>query len=476
MNNTIIQCDVAVLGSGPGGYTAAFRSADLGKKVVLIEKHARIGGVCLNVGCIPSKTLLHAAEIITEAKEAGSYGITFNAPKIDIETLRKKKDAVVTKLTRGLGALAKARNVDILHGTGTFAGEHEITVSGTDSNYTVHFDHAIIAVGSQPVRLPFLPNEDPRIWNSTDALNLPFVPDHLAILGGGIIGLEMAEVYASLGSKITIIEMLDKIIPPADADVVKPLSDRLRKNYNAVYTSTKVTSVQAEKDGLIISMEGDNAPQSIHADALLAAVGRHAMGASIGAEKIGVPVDAKGFIAVDAQMRTPVPHIYAIGDVTGNPMLAHKAAHQGKIAAEVIAGMNSAFTPMTIPSVAYTNPEVAWAGYTEKEAKSAGIPYKKGIFPWTASGRALSADKAQGSTKALFHKETGRLIGVGIAGARAGDLLAEGVLAIEMGADAADIALTIHAHPTFSETLAFAAEMVEGTITDAMPPKKQAGD
>ncbi len=474
MSNTI-KCDMAVLGSGPGGYTAAFRAADLGKQVVLIEKHKTIGGVCLNVGCIPSKTLLHASEVISEVKEAAAYGLKYAEPEIDIDKLRNKKNDVVAKLTGGLGSLAKARKVQIIEGIGKFRNSREITVSSTNNpadETIISFEHAVIAVGSRPVTLPFLPLNDDRIWNSTDALNIPFIPRHLAVLGGGIIGLEMAEVYASLGSKITIIEMMNQIIPPADADMVRNLAARLKKEYEGVYTSTRVTSVEAKKEGLTIVMEGEKAPEAIQADALLTAVGRRPMGKDIGAEEIGITVDEHGFIKVDSQLRTSLPHIFAVGDVTGNPMLAHKAVHEGKTAAEVISGMKSAFAPMTIPSVAYTNPEIAWAGYTEKQAKEEGIPYEKGVFPWAASGRALSAGKTAGSTKALFHKETGRLIGLGINGARAEDLLAEGVLAMEMGADAKDIASSIHAHPTFSETLAFAAEMANGTITDALPPKK----
>lgn len=471
--NKSIQCEVAVLGGGPGGYTAAFRAADLGKKVVLIEKEERLGGVCLNVGCIPSKTLLHAAEVITEAREAAAYGLKFAEPEINVDVLRQKKDEVINRLTGGLKKLAQARKVTIVQGTGTFSTNHTLEVAAAEGLMEVQFEHAVIAAGSSPVQLPFLPHNDERIWNSTDALSIPFVPGHLAVLGGGIIGLEMAEVYSALGSQITVIEMLNQIIPPADSDMVRPLAQRLRKDYRAVYTSTKLTAVEAAKDTLKISLEGEKAPKSIEADALLVAVGRIPNGKNLGVENLGITVDERGFIPVDRQMRTAVPHIFAIGDVAGGPMLAHKAVHEGKTAAEVTAGMKSAFTPITIPSVAYTTPEVAWAGYTEKQAREEGIPCEKGVFPWAASGRALSADKAAGSTKALFHRETGRLIGAGIVGARAGDLLAEAVLAMEMGADAADIGGTVHAHPTFAETLAFAAEMAEGTITDALPPKKQ---
>ena len=489
-----IQCDLAVIGGGPGGYTAAFRAADLGKAVVLIEEGERIGGVCLNVGCIPSKTLLHAAEIIAEARDAAAYGVQFPAPEIDLDTLRGKKDQVIGKLTGGLAGLAKARKVRILRGRGHFTSPNTIQVIGgappagadspagesapagesgpTGETHQVRFENAIIAVGSAPVKLPFIPSDDPRIWDSTDALALPFIPGRLAVLGGGIIGLEMAQVYAALGSEVTIIEMLDQIIPPADADLVRPLAMKIAKEYKAVYTSTKLTGVDAAAEALSISLEGPKAPSSIEADALLVAVGRRPNGGLVGAENIGIRLDEKGFIPVNERLATEVPNIYAVGDAAGNPMLAHKAVHEGKIAAEVIAGMKSAFTPMGIPSVAYTDPEIAWVGYTEKEARAAGVDYEKGAFPWAAGGRALAAAQSHGITKALFHAETGRIIGAGIVGARAGDLIAEAALAIEMGADAADIGATIHAHPTFAETIAFAAETAEGTITDAMPPKK----
>ena len=465
-----IQCDLAVIGGGPGGYTAAFRAADLGKTVVLIEEGERIGGVCLNVGCIPSKTLLHAAEIIAEARDAAAYGVKFPVPEIDLDTLRGKKDQVIGKLTGGLAGLAKARKVRILRGRGHFTSPNTIEVTG--GTHQVRFENALIAVGSAPVKLPFIPSDDPRIWDSTDALALPFIPGRLAVLGGGIIGLEMAQVYAALGSRVTIIEMLDQIIPPADADLVRPLAMKIAKEYEAVYTSTKLTGVDAAAEALRISLEGPKAPSSIEADALLVAVGRRPNGGLVGAESIGIQLDEKGFIPVNERLATEVPNIYAVGDAAGNPMLAHKAVHEGKIAAEVIAGMKSAFTPMGIPSVAYTDPEIAWVGYTEKEARAAGVDYEKGAFPWAAGGRALAAAQSHGITKALFHAETGRIIGAGIVGARAGDLIAEAALAIEMGADAADIGATIHAHPTFAETMAFAAETAEGTITDAMPPKK----
>jgi len=468
-----IQCDIAVLGGGPGGYTAAFRAADLGKRVVLIEKEEKIGGVCLNVGCIPSKTLLHVAEIISAMAEAKAYGLNFAAPKINLETLRTKKNQVVEKLTGGLANLARARNVSIVRGAGRFTDARCIQVEHDSAIITVNFERAIIAVGSTPVELPFLPNDDSRIWNSSDALALPFVPKHLAVLGGGIIGLEMAQVYAALGSEITIIEMLDQLIPSADADLVRPLSSKLEKICRGIHISTKLTGVKTEKNSLEISLAGEKAPKSITSDALLISVGRQPNALGIDVEKIGVKVDERGFIPVNQSMETTVSGIYAIGDVVGNPMLAHKAVHEAKIAAEAISGLKSAFAAITIPSVAYTDPEIAWCGYTEKQAKAEGIPYKKGVFPWTASGRALSADKGIGHTKALFNRETGRIIGAGVVGARAGDIIAEATLAIEMGADALDISNTIHAHPTFAETLAFAAEMAEGTITDVLPSKKK---
>lgn len=469
-----ISCDLAVLGSGPGGYTAAFRAADLGKRVVLIEKEEKIGGVCLNVGCIPSKTLLHVAEIISDSRKLKTYGLKFASPEIDIDRLRARKDEIVDKLTQGLRELAKARDVTILNGRGRFADSRTINVELANSSMLVSFKQAIIAVGSKPVALQSLPKDDMRIWDSSKALELPFVPKRLAVLGGGIIGLEMAQVYWSLGSEITIIEMLDQLIPLADADLVRQLSEELKHRYKAIHTSTKLTEVKSPGESLIITLEGEKAPSTIEADAILVSVGRSPNGRGIGAEDIGIAVDKYGFISVNRRQETNVPGIYAIGDVVGNPMLAHKAVYEGRVAAEAISGLKSANTAMTIPSVAYTDPEVAWTGYTEKQAKMKRIAYTKGIFPWPASGRALSADKSRGSTKAIFDENTGRLIGVGIVGARAGDIIAEANLAIEMGADAADISGTIHPHPTFAETLAQAAEMAEGTITDAIAKKTEA--
>ena len=468
-----INCEVVVLGGGPGGYTAAFRAADLGKDVVIIEKQDRIGGVCLNVGCIPSKALLHAADVLEEAEAAAAYGIDFPSPSINIDTLRNKKDDIITKLTDGLAFLAKARKVRIIQGTGVFTSKNEIAISHDSQLTHLRFENAIIAVGSSSVALPFLPNDDARIWNSTDALRLPFIPKRLAVLGGGIIGLEMAQVYSALGSKITIIEMLDQIIPPSDENIVRPLVMKLKKKYENVYTSTRLTGVKAGKNSLSLTLEGKKAPANLEADALLVAVGRRPNGKDIGAESIGVQVDDRGFLKVNKRMETSVPGIYAIGDVAGNPMLAHKATHEGKCAAEVIAGQKSAVTPMGIPSVAYTNPEIAWVGYTEKQAKEENIQFETSVFNWAASGRALSADKATGLSKLLFSPASGRLIGAGIIGPRAGDIIAEAGLAIEMGADAADLSQTIHAHPTFAETLAYAAEIAEGSITDTLAPKKK---
>jgi len=470
--NESISCDLAVLGAGPGGYSAAFRAADLGKKVILIEREEKLGGVCLNVGCIPSKTLLHASEIISDSKNLESYGLKFPPPEIDIDRLRTKKNEIVDRLTRGLRSLAKARNVRILSGTGRFTSPKTITVDLAGKITSVDFEQAIIAVGSKPITLQSLPKNDEIIWDSTKALELPFIPKRLAILGGGVIGLELAQVYWALGSEITIIEMLNQLIPPADADLVHQLSEELKLRYKAIHTSTKLTGIRRQKESLIINLEGKRAPSTIEVDALLVSVGRSPNGKGIGAEGIGVLVDEKGFIPVNRRQETNVPGIYAIGDVAGNPMLAHKAAYEGKIAAETISGLKNANTAMTIPSVAYTDPEIAWTGYTEKQAKTEGIAYTGGAFPWVASGRALSADKSRGSTKVLFDKNTGRLIGAGIVGARAGDIIAEATLAIEMGADAADISGVIHPHPTFAETLMQATEMAEGTIIDIMATKK----
>lgn len=467
-----IHAEVLVLGSGPGGYTAAFRAADLGKSVVMVERHERIGGVCLNVGCIPSKALLHTAQIINEADEMGHHGVKFSKPKIDIRELASWKDSVVNQLTGGLKGLAKQRKVTIVHGEGSFTSPNTLKVEGHDGDKTISFDNCIIAAGSRVTKIPVFPHDDPRMMDSTDALELEDVPKKLLVIGGGIIGMEMATVYDALGSKITVVEMQDSLIPGADKDIVKPLLKRVQEKYENIYLSTKVSKIEPQKDGLLVSLEGKDAPEQELFDKILVAVGRSPNGKLINAEAAGVAVTDQGFIPTNGQMRTNVPHIFAIGDIVGQPMLAHKATHEGKVAAEVIAGQKSVFEPLTIPSVAYTDPEVAWMGMSEDEAKAAGIDYVKGAFPWAASGRSLSIGRDDGLTKALFEKDSGRLIGAGIVGPNAGELIAEAVLALEMGADAEDIGLTIHPHPTLSETLGFAAEMAEGSITDLMPPRK----
>lgn len=467
-----MHVDVVVLGSGPGGYTAAFRAADLGKKVVLIERHKRIGGVCLNVGCIPSKALLHTAEIITEADHMSANGVSFGKPDIDLKKLVNWKDSVVEKLTGGLTGLAKKRNITIVQGEGEFADPHTMKVTGEKGEQHIRFDNCIIAAGSRVTKIPPFPNDDPRMMDSTDALELEDIPKRMLVIGGGIIGLEMATVYHAMGSKISVVELQDSLIPGADKDIVKPLHQRIEKRYEAIYLKTKVTEIKPLKSGLKVTFEGENAPDPQTYDKILVAVGRSPNGHFIDAEAAGVSVTEQGFIETNAQMQTNVDHIFAIGDIVGQPMLAHKATHEGKVAAEVIAGHKAAFDALTIPSVAYTDPEVAWMGMSEQEAKDAGIDYVKGAFPWAASGRSLSLDRDEGVTKALFEKDTGRLIGAGIVGPNAGELIAEAVLAMEMGADAEDIGLSIHPHPTLSETFAFAAEMAEGNITDLLPPRK----
>ena len=468
-----VHGEVVVLGSGPGGYTAAFRAADLGKKVVLIEKDPSLGGVCLNVGCIPSKALLHAAKVISEAEEMGHFGVKFAKPKVDVDGLRGWKESVVKKLTGGLSGLAKGRKVTVVEGVGTFTGPNAIEVKGKDGVKTVTFDQCIIAAGSEPVTLPFIPHDDPRVIDSTGALELDGIPKRMLVIGGGIIGLEMATVYDAIGAKITIVEFMDQIIPGADADIVKPLFKRIEKQYEAIHLKSKVTAVKALDTGLEVTMEGPNGSFSDVFDRVLVAVGRRPNGKLVGAEKAGVAVDERGFIAVDDQQRTNVRHIFAIGDVVGQPMLAHKAVHEGKVAAEVAAGANRVFDARVIPSVAYTDPEVAWVGVTENEAKAKGQKVGKGVFPWAASGRSLSLGRDEGLTKVLFDEADDRVIGAGIVGPNAGDLIAEVALAIEMGADATDIGQTIHPHPTLSETINFACEMFEGTITDLIPPKKR---
>ncbi|WP_116598207.1 dihydrolipoyl dehydrogenase [Primorskyibacter marinus] len=469
-----LHAEIVVLGSGPGGYTAAFRAADLGKKVILIEKYPSLGGVCLNVGCIPSKALLHVAKVITEAEEMGAHGISFSKPKINLDDLRGFKDSVVGQLTGGLKGLSKARKVEVVHGYGRFTGPNMIEVTGDDGVKNVSFDQCIIAAGSEPVNLPFIPQDDDRVIDSTGALELKDIPKRMLVLGGGIIGLEMACVYDALGTKITVVELMDQIIPGADKDIVKPLHKRIEGRYEKIMLKTKVTDVKAQKNGLKVTFEDAKGEESAGIfDKVLVAVGRKPNGKLIDADKAGVAVDDRGFIAVDGQQRTGVPHIFAIGDVVGQPMLAHKAVHEGKVAAEVCAGQNRHFDARLIPSVAYTDPEVAWAGVTETEAKAKGIKYEKGVFPWAASGKALSNGRSEGMTKLLFDPEDDRIIGGLIVGTNAGDLISEVALAIEMGADAVDLGHTIHPHPTLSETVNFAAEMFEGTITDLMPPKKK---
>ncbi len=463
---------LVVLGAGPGGYTAAFRAADLGLDVTLIERWPSLGGVCLNVGCIPSKALLHAARVIEETKEMAGRGIDFGEPRIDPDKLRGWKNEVVGQLTRGLATMAKQRNVRVVHGTGRFVGPHRIEVVRDGEVETVDFDQCIIAAGSEPVRLPNLP-DDPRIIDSTGALELEELPKRMLVIGGGIIGLEMATVYDALGVHVSVVELTKTLIPGCDRDLVRPLEKRLAARYEAIMLGTRVVDVKATEEGIAVRFEGDAAPEGEQLyGRVLVAVGRRPNGAVIGADAAGVEVDERGFIKVDKQMRTNVPHIFAIGDIVGPPMLAHKASHEGKVAAEAAAGEKSFFDARVIPAVAYTDPEIAWVGVTEEEAKSRGVRYEKGTFPWAASGRALSLGRSDGLTKLLFDAETKRLIGAGIVGPNAGDLIAEAALAIEMGCDAEDIGLTVHPHPTLSETIAFAAEVAAGTVTDLYVPKR----
>ncbi len=459
--------DVVVIGSGPGGYTAAFRAADLGLRTALIERYEQLGGVCLNVGCIPSKALLHAARVVAEAQEMAEHGISFGKPKIDLDGLRSWKESVVGKLTGGVAGLARSRNVEVIHGLARFDGPHTLVVG----ERTVSFASCIIAVGSSVARLPFLP-DDPRVIDSTGALAIGEIPKRLLVIGGGIIGLEMATVYDAVGSRVTVVELLDQLLPGCDPDLVRPLQKRITERYEAVHVETEVVSVKALKSGLKVELSGGAAEVY---DQVLVAVGRTPNGGLIGAEAAGVNVDSRGFIPVDRQMRTNVPWIYAIGDVVGAPMLAHKASHEGKVAAEVIAEVPGAeFDPRAIPSVAYTDPEVAWMGLTESRARSEGVEYEKATIPWGASGRALGLGRPEGMTKLLFEPGSRRLLGAGVVGVGAGELIAETVLAIEMGADAQDIGLTIHPHPTLTETIMFAAEMVEGTVTDLLPQRRAA--
>lgn len=466
MNTVNLQTEVLVLGGGPGGYTAAFRAADLGKQVVLVERYPTLGGVCLNVGCIPSKALLHTAQIIHETAESASTGVSFGAPDINLDKVRDHKNKVVKTLTMGLASMAKQRGVTVVQGVGRFASDHMVTVEAAESEQTIQFEHCIIAVGSQAVKIPAFPNDDPRLIDSTGALELADVPKRLLIVGGGIIGLEMATVYHALGSGVTVVELMDQLVPGCDADLVKPLHQRIRKWYDNIYLNTRVTKIEAKTEGLQVFLEGEGAPASELFDKVLVAVGRRPNGNTIAAEQAGVHVDERGFIPVDQTQRTNVPHIFAIGDVVGNPMLAHKATHEAKVAAEVIAGHKAAFQALTIPSVAYTDPELAWMGLTETQAQAQEIEYEKAIFPWAASGRAIGIGRREGLTKLIVDKATKRVLGAGMVGPNAGELIAEAVLALEMGADAEDIGLTIHPHPTLSETFAMAAEMIEGTITD----------
>ena len=467
-----LECDVLVLGAGPGGYSAAFRAADLGLKVVLVERYPTLGGVCLNVGCIPSKALLHVAAVMDEAAHFAELGVAFGKPTLDLEKLRSHKNKVVGKLTGGLASMARMRKVTVVQGVGTFADPNHLAVATRDGTRNIRFAHAIIAAGSQAVKLPFLP-DDPRIVDSTGALELRQLPGKMLVIGGGIIGLEMATVYSTLGARVDVVEMLDGLMPGADRDLVKVWSKHNARRFDRIMLKTKTVSAEARGDGVLVGFEGEEAPaEPEYYDLVLVSVGRRPNGDRIGADRAGVAVDARGYIAVDRQMRTNVPHIFAIGDLVGQPMLAHKAVHEGHVAAEVIAGRKSFFDAHVIPSVAYTDPEIAWVGVTEDEAKKAGRKLKKGLFPWSASGRAIANGRDEGFTKLLFDEETHRIVGGGIVGTHAGDLIGEIALAIEMGADAVDIGRTIHPHPTLGESIGLAAEAAEGHCTDLPPAKK----
>jgi dihydrolipoamide dehydrogenase len=468
-----VRVQVVVLGAGPGGYTAAFRAADLGLEVALVDRGERLGGVCLNVGCIPSKALLHVAKVLAEADELGAAGVRFAKPDIDVDAVRAWKESVVGRLTGGLDGLAKQRKVQVVRGEGHFTGPNVITVQTADGETTVGFEHAIVAAGSSAATLPDLP-DDERIMDSTGALEVPDVPERLLVVGCGIIGLEMATVYDALGSKVTLVEVMDQLIPGVDKDLIRPLQKRISERYEAIHLSTRVEGVEAGDDGMKVTFGGDEAPEAQTFDRILVAVGRRPNGGQIGADAAGIEVDERGFISVDSQQRTNVAHVFAIGDVVGEPMLAHKATHEAKVAAEVIAGENVTFDARSIPNVAYTDPEIAWTGLSETEAKADGVEFEKASFPWAASGRSLAQGRDDGMTKLLVDPETRRVLGAGIVGPNAGELIAEVVHAIEVGSDAQDIGLTIHPHPTLSETVAFAAEAADGTITDLMPPRRRA--
>ncbi|MCX6385826.1 MAG: dihydrolipoyl dehydrogenase [Solirubrobacterales bacterium] len=467
------HAQLLVLGAGPGGYTAAFRAADLGLKATVVDPRATLGGVCLNVGCIPSKALLHVARVIAEGEEVGAHGVRFGAPEIDVDGVRSWKQSVVDKLTEGLAGMAKQRGVEVVQGSARFTSPNTVEVISEEGAKSISFDNAIIAVGSSVAQIPGLPYDDPRLMDSTGALDLADLPGRLLVVGGGIIGLEMATVYDALGSTVTVVELMDQLMPGCDLDLVRPLQKRIAGRYEAIHLSTRVTEVKASKDGLLVTFDGPEAPEPQLYDRILVAVGRRPNGLEVDCAAAGVNVDERGFIAVDARQATNVAHIYAVGDVVGEPMLAHKATHEAKVAAEVIAGHQVIFDPRGIPSVAYTDPEVAWVGLTETKAKAQGIEYEKAVFPWAASGRALAVSRPEGVTKLLVDPTTRRILGAGIVGVSAGELIAEAVHAIEMGAEAGDLALTIHPHPTLSETVGLAAEVAEGTITDIPQPRKR---
>jgi len=468
-----LAAEILVLGAGPGGYTAAFRAADLGKRVVLVERYADLGGVCLIVGCIPSKALLHVAHVVDEAADLEKHGVTFGKPKLDLDKIRAFKESVVSRLTKGLAALAKQRGVQVVQGTGRFDSPKTLLVESPQGETRIGFEQAIVAAGSRVTQIPGIPWDDPRVMDSTAALQLEDIPKRLLVIGGGIIGLEMAMIYGALGSQLTVVEMLDGLIPGCDRDLVKPLERRLKRRYKAtIHLGTKVIGIKPLKGGLKATFEGGKEPAPATFDRVLVAVGRRPNGDRIGAEAAGLRVDERGFIPVDKQQRSNVQHIFAIGDITGMPMLAHKATHEGKVAAEIAAGLKSAFDARVIPSVAYTDPEIAWVGLTETEAEEKGTAYEKGAFPWSASGRSLGIGRSDGLTKVLFDPATQRVLGGGIVGPNAGDLIAELALAIEMDCEASDLALTVHPHPTLSETIALAAEVYEGTVTDLYVPKK----